>query len=124
MPTQAEAKQMWCPFARVLAMNGAAYNRNQDRTVSSPIAQTECIGAACMGWRWASGDQQPRRLFVSSTADAPWDQVDEPERPLDLPASYTWHPPTMEGPGRWLEPDAEYEARRVRDRVGFCGLAG
>lgn len=122
MPTQAQANQMWCPFGRVRSANGATpINRDPDGT-GSP--QSGCLAATCMAWRWASSEQQPRRAQVTSTADAPWDQVDEPERPTGLPATYTWSPPTMEGPGRWLEPDDEYRARFLIERVGFCGLAG
>lgn len=59
--TEAEAKQRWCPFARVLATdaNGlalteAAFNR------SGPVGTNElrigpaatCIGSGCMAWVW------------------------------------------------------------------------
>lgn len=126
MHTQTQARAMWCPFTRTPDSEKpgepvCAANRLYDGQVHG---SHRCIASDCMAWRWATPSHQPRRAHVASTSDAPWDEINEPERPADLPASYTWSPPGFDAAGRWLEPEDEFKARRERDRVGFCGLAG
>ena len=55
--TEDEAKEKWCPFAR-LGFSGrpgsAAVNRILD--VDNPAIMdnlTQCIGSDCMAWRWS-----------------------------------------------------------------------
>ena len=45
--TEDEAKTRWCPFAR---LNDGAGNYNR----CGPAANLECIGSACMTWRWSA----------------------------------------------------------------------
>ena len=40
--TEEEAKTKWCPFAR----NGGEAGCNR-------LQSTECLGSACMAWRWS-----------------------------------------------------------------------
>ena len=49
--TEQEARQKWCPFARVVDdLSGAgAAARLQNNTV-------KCVASDCMAWRWASGE--------------------------------------------------------------------
>ena len=57
MLTEDDAKTKWSPFARValgwaegVQAVGAAVNRSPDW---HPLAtQSNCIGSACMAWRW------------------------------------------------------------------------
>lgn len=124
MPTEIQAKTMWCPYAKARdtkEVEAVAVNRTFEGNKDSSC---RCLATACMAWRWAGSDQQPRRASVPSTSDFPWDEMNEPERPAELPASYTWSPPRLDAPGRWMEPEDEFKARRVRDRVGFCGIGG
>jgi hypothetical protein len=53
--TEEEAKQRWCPFARVVEQGSAiaTHNRVQlptGRDVQVPVAGF-CIASACMAWR-------------------------------------------------------------------------
>lgn len=55
--TEAEAREKWCPFARVHEQGSAAAasNRIQDgagKTTLVPVGSV-CIGSTCMAWRWA-----------------------------------------------------------------------
>lgn len=43
--TEEQAVEKWCPQAR-LGEVGASYNR------TGPAANLQCIGSACMMWRW------------------------------------------------------------------------
>lgn len=65
MLTEAEAKEKWCQFSRVIPAimaNGAAirmnevppHNRIQEpgATEATWHAAMNCIGSQCMGWRW------------------------------------------------------------------------
>ena len=62
--TEAEAKTKWCPFGRQvlrgdrgIAYQGApAGNRNSDDS-----ARTNCIGSACMAWRFVFIDKSTSR---------------------------------------------------------------
>ncbi len=52
MITESEAKEKWCPFARVgvhAGSGGAAVNRYPVPEVQK---DANCIGSACMAWRW------------------------------------------------------------------------
>ena len=63
MHTEAEAKCLWCPFARDLQHNGGnrmAYGGNAEPDNDDCAAQFAaemadlhpCIASACMAWRW------------------------------------------------------------------------
>lgn len=61
--TETEAKEKWCPFARIgggAGMDGAAYNRIQHHGDISHGAST-CLGSGCMAWRVAL---RPNPAFV------------------------------------------------------------
>lgn len=55
MLTESEAKQRWCPFARVTnPWNRPGFNRYEDAGGhQSSTTEAACIGSACMAWRWA-----------------------------------------------------------------------
>lgn len=52
--TEEEAKTKWCPEARMLvdATGYGAGNRFSGQQHPLFVAQTRCIGSACMAWRW------------------------------------------------------------------------
>lgn len=59
MMTEQEAKERWCPFARVLNQK---YFPAHNRIVSSMGSEmnprtSRCIGSACMAWRWVRTDR-------------------------------------------------------------------
>ena len=64
--TEDEARQKWCPHARVpLAADGYTGNRMDDTTGAIvPEFGSRCIASQCMAWRWAS-------LPVADTDDNP-----------------------------------------------------
>lgn len=58
--TEAEAKEKWCPMARVSYHSPAVeglfpaeqgYIGNREHS-DGPIQSSLCIGSACMMWRW------------------------------------------------------------------------
>lgn len=59
--TEQEAKEKWCPFARVAFGWNEAF-RDSEQAVAATVnrcgeghalsASTQCIGSACMAWRW------------------------------------------------------------------------
>lgn len=58
--TEEEAKQRWCPFARV-GYEQTTFNRFNNPAnaiASSPVwpAICNCIGSKCMAWRWEYDD--------------------------------------------------------------------
>ncbi len=51
--TEDEARELWCPFARVVypaTDDSAGHNRVRDKTV--PSENSYCIASGCMAWRW------------------------------------------------------------------------
>ena len=53
--TEEEAKTKWCPFARIggsAGMDGASYNRIEHHGGDISHTAANCIGSACMAWRW------------------------------------------------------------------------
>jgi len=62
--TEAEAKQQWCPHARIDGeqRGDAAYNRDSD---DMPVGH--CIGSACMAWRWLPLTEQDRARIRAAT---------------------------------------------------------
>lgn len=56
MMTEAQAKDCWCPFARSLAIGGAAnaVAAVNIATVKGEEYRPPCIASACMAWRWNS----------------------------------------------------------------------
>jgi hypothetical protein len=61
--TEEEAKNRWCPFARVAGNNYAneSYNRvSRSKKVVAP--NSHCIGSACMAWRWFQSTKEQGTL--------------------------------------------------------------
>src|SRR5438128_194473 len=74
-----------------------------------------CNGKNCMGWNW----QTDRfRRFQRSTDNF----IDEPPRPDNVPASWTWQPYDHEEGNQsgWLQLTDEADATRL----GYCGFMG
>lgn len=100
MITEYDAKNRWCPFARLSEMGGT-FNR------CGPAANVECIGSQCMAWRWDS-----------SRGPGPVEEYTVPVggNPANLP----------DRPGfRWNagKKDAEGVHWGLFPRLGYCGLA-
>lgn len=61
--TEEQAKEMWCPMARLVSATGRAtmgpLNRvidaRQDKANLNPI-DARCLGSKCMMWRWYNDD--------------------------------------------------------------------
>ena len=58
MMTEDEAKQKWCPFARVSAVQENSVTPSFNRAATKEAdtmtpAASKCIGSACMAWRWS-----------------------------------------------------------------------
>jgi len=49
--TEKEAKERWCPFARVWSTTSYGYAAAPNRTEGGRHIGSECIGSACMSWR-------------------------------------------------------------------------
>jgi hypothetical protein len=60
--SEKEARERWCPFARVSGDDGKGsltpgcnriYSRDADsRRAIGDGQQNKCVGSACMAWRW------------------------------------------------------------------------
>lgn len=55
MQTENEAKNKWCPFARVGVYHGGACTAVNRHPEPSVREDTKCIGSGCMAWRWKNG---------------------------------------------------------------------
>lgn len=69
-----------------------------------------CAGPACMAWNWK---QVYSRVRIYDGQDR-WTRIEEPKRPVDLPASWIWWAPSTDDPGHWRE----YAPGLSR---GYCG---
>jgi hypothetical protein len=127
--TEDDAKQKWCPYARLVAgaelpMGAkilvdapAGYNRVvSETTVTTPHA-AKCMASACMAWRWASHEH---------------DLIETDERRLLKPVGEL-SPPFSNIPEGFHvvshDSGGQYVCRRERvagheAATGFCGLAG
>jgi hypothetical protein len=66
--TEEDAKEKWCPFARVIERDCDGSTRARNRVVhldaagnvlkeiTDTLAGTRCIGSACMAWRWEKSE--------------------------------------------------------------------
>lgn len=53
--TEDEAKQRWCPFVRMMNLQSAP---DQNPAVNRPGSNFNCIGSACMAFRWGETKQE------------------------------------------------------------------
>jgi hypothetical protein len=80
MLTEAQAKEKWCPFARVAepwrwANSGepqhpASVNRGSDALLEAGNLGTRCLGSGCMAWR-STALIVPRDQAVDDSAREP-----------------------------------------------------
>lgn len=99
MMTEAQAKERWCPFARSLAIGGAAnaVAAVNIATVKGEEYRPPCIASACMAWRW-----------------------DNKQGLFNLTEGHWQEPGTV-----YADSDVMQERIRHADpKVGRCGLAG
>lgn len=118
--TEDEAKQRWCPFARVGfggRFGNAAFNRFQitGQTAAGQVvdegelkipAGAKCLGSACMAWRRGIDTTLARPFVVTLPG-------------THGPTAYAWDPTGHPGyEHATIEP-----ARTAEPNVGRCGLA-
>ena len=100
MATETEAVSKYCP-----------------QTMTHPAGYGRCIASDCMAWRWMPEAGGRMRIYCP-------DRYATVEEGMTRPArAATWEFAPWDGddyPAQWLEPEAEYLARRR----GYCGLAG
>lgn len=102
MMTEDEARQKWCPFARV----GDGNNRSVSPGVLDPGSAIACIASDCMAWRWRAPKTEKRIL--------PTGKQPEPDA-----MTKGWRTPTttiFSGDVVWV--------RTLPPTLGYCGLAG
>lgn len=129
MYTESDAKQKWCPFARVSYQSPAVegicgreegYIGNREHS-DGPISSSMCIGSACMAWRWGNPQRKLRRIYRD---DPLWGEITKSR-----------HEPIAMDDGYWsyqyTDCDAKGEFELLRQAfpedtplVGHCGLAG
>lgn len=51
--TEDDAKEKWCPFARVFDTGSSNRVAADDDGPTAAAAGSECIASDCMAWRWA-----------------------------------------------------------------------
>lgn len=133
MLTEKEARERWCPFSRLVAMDGdithagapTGYNRPDSKTLGIP-SSANCIGSLCMAWRWSQMEEDVR--YFRSTAGIRCEGGDddetpliEPARPADVEDWMFWNGGEYEHLRiGWHESDDHFRARSR----GYCGLAG
>ncbi len=117
MLTEDEAKQKWCPFARIgggQGVDGAAYNRIEHHGGDISHTAAQCIGSACMAWRWEPisrlTHRPQERLHGISYGDGTF--WNEPERPAFINAEWLWDAAR----GHWY-------VGKPQGALGACGLA-
>lgn len=149
MHTPEQAKELWCPHARVAQVGAvetqASYNRSlsklhvpvkvaqagpedfelgvEPRTKVATMLTLEAhpsTAANCLGDKCAAWRWAEKPDRRSREADNPH-LLTEQYRPTLIPASWVFVPYNVARgePAKWMEPDGEVRARRN----GFCGLA-
>lgn len=102
MMTEQDAKTKWCPFARALYTDNNSYAGSSNRNPDGGITGADrCIGSACAVWQWVLAADR----FRSSIPRDGWEHQSAED--------------SGEGRDMWLEPEAEWKARRT----GYCGRA-
>lgn len=105
--TETEAKTKWCPFTRVAGVvsreTGACASVNRENEEVYGASGTECIGPACMAWRW--GEAKRTAAFLEAV-QAHMKTQPKPNFNTAVQAVYA---------------DADSEFARTE---GYCGLAG
>ncbi len=61
MYTEDQARQKWCPMARVQE-DGNAPAANRTTKADNP-GTARCLGSDCMAWRWTVRDKRDKRGF-------------------------------------------------------------
>jgi hypothetical protein len=78
--TEAEAKERWCPAARVVsdpailggAREASGFNRMRDREFTLLPQASRCIASGCMWWRWhpTMMNRKPDSGYCGAAGDA------------------------------------------------------
>lgn len=55
--TEAQARELWCPFSRVVfpgpvVANRVSWTLTKSAMRAEQVAATKCLGSGCMVWRW------------------------------------------------------------------------
>lgn len=134
--TEQEAREKWCPHARVVNSAHMAGNRAPfDTDYSERKAFACCIASDCMAWRWVNDGFE-----YATTRNLTDDQEQMAKRIKTHPTELSiWKKPEGEPPqppgGGW-EPDGEMQQarnyaagtfernwKRPVNGHGYCGLA-
>lgn len=116
MHTPEQAKELWCPMARVAVahkeegeteytMGDAVYNRVAIKAKPTTIPRScNCMADKCAMWRWGEDLPFPK-TSTGETGPEGW--------------TFQQADPSEGTEAQWVEPLASRRARCV----GFCGLA-
>lgn len=132
--TTAQARSLWCPFARVLIDDKAtaqtAANRGLQR--QSDEIQSLCVGHECMAWRWI-GDENMTSCLTRCKNEA-LEKLGRKEKltveDFNVPQGEGWKPdgkpyqPREDEGWSWKQNWKRDASFAHAERKGFCGLAG
>ena len=119
MKTEKDAREKWCPFARVIGLSremdqlSPPSNRIAEHSGFTVTAGSLCLASQCMAWDWLA-PKRGKELERISTDDL-----------KKIPEGDGWHyarNPSFTKPSHWVR----YEMIKVGDcglksQPGFCG---
>jgi hypothetical protein len=105
--TEQEAKAKWCPFVRLIAETERTHPmNNREERLDGDRDITNCIGSACMAWRWHTEPTEKREFYTMGKK----------------PDGDGWRCTLSEAGREGFSVKSRWE--RNVPREGHCGLAG
>lgn len=59
--TEAEAREKWCPMARVTSMTHGSSGVNRGTAGRDDVRDTRCLASGCALWTWVGKEQGKER---------------------------------------------------------------